>query len=520
MSSFYNRNIVIKISLFIDKVDKKHIFKKIYSFVYAMKNSSSWDIARKISQYNLPLSYGSFSDRVRIATPFMLRVGEEIAEIFHDVTTQEFAIAMDNNDSLATMRSHFHLPQWYADWQTIDFRGNSLGAQPKETEEILQKELYIWAKEWHEGHFVGKPSERLPRWIYHENFQERLAPLVWSKPHEVIQMGTLSANNVALLQRFYYMAKRKGKEKILIEQWPFPSDWDNVAYTIAMQNGILPEEVKNYIVVVPRREDNFIHHEDIAKALSENKDIGIVFLGAINYYTWQLLDIKNIAQSCNEHDVYIWLDLAHAFANVPLDLHNQWVDFATSCSYKYANSGAWWPGIAYVHEKNHGADGMRIAAGRWWRDKSDRFNFDAKDPSKYTSAEGIRRILMSNDAIYHQAPLIASLNVFEKTTIQQMRHKSLLLTGYLEYLLDTILGNQIHIITPRDPKQRGAQISFQIQSNKFANPKEAAKQIHDILHTQWFGVEQRDDVIRVAPVPLYNTFQEIRTFVFALKGVL
>ena len=406
-----------------------------------------------------------------------------------------FAKSLDANDRLASFRDRFYFPQ-HNGKDMLYFTGNSLGLQPKSVRESINQELEDWATYGVEGHFLAKH----PWFSYHEMFAEGAAQVVGGLPSEVVIMNQLTVNLHLLLISFY---RPSGKRiKILFETKPFPSD--HYAFeSQARLHGLDPKEV--LVEMQPREGEITLRTEDIVAKINELGDeLAIVCFGAVNYFTGQFFDIASITNAGHAVGANVGFDLAHAAGNVPLHLHDQNVDFACWCSYKYLNSGPGGVSGAFVHEKHHANKELIRLAGWWGHNKSTRFQMEPGfDPIE--SAEAWQ---MSNAPVLSMAAHKAALDIFVEAGMSAMREKSLLLTGYLEFIVDQVrntTGVQLQILTPANPNERGCQLSIVVPGAK--------KQLVKDLAERGIVVDWREpNVIRMAPVPLYNSFEDIFTF--------
>ena len=405
-----------------------------------------------------------------------------------------FALQMDESDSLSNYRNEFFIPQTDSKRPCIYLCGNSLGLQSKGVEEIIQQELSDWRDYGVEGHFhAAKP------WMpYHEFFAPQLASVVGALEKEVVVMNTLTTNLHLLMVSFY---RPKGKRcKIVIEKGAFPSD----KYAMDSQlrfHGLDPES--NLIQLTPRAGEETMRLEDIEKIIHDHKDeIALIMLGGVNYYTGQFFPLKRIAELGHQIGAMVGYDLAHAVGNVPLHLHDWNVDFAVWCHYKYMNGGPGCIAGAFVHQKHLNDATIPRFEGWWGHDKSSRFLMqDQFIPMK--SAEAWQ---LSNAPVFSMAPLLASLKLFDEIGMDKLRQKSERLTGYMHFLFNELNNDRIRIITPNDPSQRGCQLSIQV--------KQGDKSLFDKITKRGVIADWREpDVIRVAPVPLYNSFQDVFDFV-------
>lgn len=403
-----------------------------------------------------------------------------------------FAQQLDKQDKLASFRNEFLIPEKDGE-QLIYFCGNSLGLQPKSASVELVKQLNIWQNHAVEGWFDGDKN-----WLnYHDEIKELLAPVVGAKPTEVTCMNSLTINIHLLLTSFYQ--PRDKKIKILMEGGAFPSDQYAIESHVKTRGFQYQDAV---IEVFPRNGEDTLRTEDILLKIQEHKDeIALILFGGINYYTGQFFDLEAITKAGHEIKAMVGFDLAHAAGNVPVKLHDWNVDFACWCSYKYMNSGP--GGIAgiFVHEKHFKTNFNRLAG--WWGYKLDkRFKME-KGFVPESDAEGWQ---VSTSPILLMATHKAALKVINDAGFQNLRQKSIQLTAYLEFIINEInheKGEEIFkIITPKDPEARGAQLSIICKEN--------GKQIFDALVAKnIIGDWREPNVIRISPIPLYNTYEEI-----------
>lgn len=397
-----------------------------------------------------------------------------------------YAQSLDLTDSLKSYRDQFIFPQ-HNGADVYYFTGNSLGLQPKKAKEYILEELEDWGKFGVEGHFQSRRN-----WFgYHHFLTDKAAKIVGAKTEEVAVMNTLSVNLNLLMVSFY---RPKGKRtKIMMEAAAFPSDH----YAVQQQVKFHCLNPSDHIILLHPREGEYcIQTEDILNLIEENKDeLALVMLGGVNYYTGQFFDIESITKKTHEVGAIAGYDLAHAAGNIVLKLHDWNVDFACWCSYKYLNSGPGGVASIFVHEKHGDNPDLPRFAGWWGNDEKDRFLMK----SEYVPAKGASGWQQSNAQIFSMAAHLASLEIFEQAGMENLRTKSEQMTGYLENLLKEI--PQIKIITPSNPKDRGCQLSL-IALDK---PKELFKYLQENgIITDW----REPDVIRVAPVPLYNRFED------------
>jgi kynureninase len=409
--------------------------------------------------------------------------------------TLTFARQLDKQDTLKSFRKLFHIPKVNGK-DAIYLCGNSLGLQPKSVQKHIQQELTDWANLGVEGHLHAKHP-----WLsYHKLFTRSLAKLVGAKPHEVVAMNQLTVNLNLLLVSFY---QPKGKRnKILIQGNEFPSDY----YAFEQQvkfHGLDPEEC--IIEVMPREGEYTLRTEDIILKIKQHRDeLALVMFSAVNYYTGQFFEVKKIGEACCKYKITFGLDLAHAIGNVPLKLHEWNVDFATWCSYKYLNSGPGGVSGVFIHE--HHADSFSLPrfAGWWGNEEKTRFKME----KHFVPQRGAEGWQLSNAPILSMAAHKASLEIFDHVSIRDLRRKSELLTGYLDFLLaSNTKGEFTHyrVITPANKAHRGCQLSIQTSHN--------GKNIFDKIVKCGVIADWREpDVIRIAPVPLYNSFEDVYRF--------
>ena len=413
----------------------------------------------------------------------------------------DYAKAQDQKDPLANYREKFHIPKNADGEEWLYFTGNSLGLQPKQTKNHIQQELDDWAKLGVEGHFEAKN----PWMPYHEFLTETMAEIVGAKPIEVVIMNTLTTNLHLLMVSFYQPTETK--YKIVIESDAFPSD----RYAVETQlqfHGFDPSE--SLIEWSPRDGETLLNIEDLESILkTQGDEIALLLIGGVNYYTGQFLDLKRIAELGHQKECKVGIDLAHGVGNIQPKLHESGVDFAAWCTYKYMNSGPGSLGGIFVHERYAHDTSLKRFAGWWSQNKETRF--DMRQPLDITpGAEGWQ---LSNPPILSMAAIKASLELFSEVGMQALRDKSIQLTGYLEYLILKLDNKNISIITPKDPEERGCQLSIQVKN---ANKSLHTKLTEAHVITDW----RTPNVIRCAPVPFYNSFEDVYRMVEILKTIL
>jgi len=412
-----------------------------------------------------------------------------------------FAQKADLEDPLAHFRQKFHLPVNQKGEPLIYMCGNSLGCQPKSVASYIEQELEDWANLGVEGH-VDAQHPWMP---YHEFLSKAMADIVGALPEEVVVMNTLTTNLHLMMVSFYRPST--SRFKIIIESDAFPSD----RYAVESQikyHGLDPNEA--LVLWKPRPGEELCRYEDLEALVGEHGDsIALFLIGNTNYYSGQCYPIKEITTLGQSNGSIVGFDLAHGVGNIMPDLHANDVDFAVWCSYKYLNSGPGSLGGCFVHERHTKNKEIPRFSGWWGHNKDTRFNM-RHDFDPIPTAEGWQ---LSNPPILSMAAVRASLDIFAEAGMSAIKAKSVLLTGYLEYLIDDLGNDRIAVITPRDPKQRGCQLSIQV--------KGADRSIHDALTKEGVISDWREpDVIRVAPAPLYNSFEDVYELVHRLKKVL
>ena len=413
----------------------------------------------------------------------------------------EFARSLDQKDVLRSYRNAFYIPKDVSGNEWLYFTGNSLGLQPKTTKAAIEQELNDWANLGVEGHLDAKN----PWMPYHEFLTESMAKIVGAKPIEVVVMNTLTANLHFLMASFYSPTEKR--HKILIESDTFPSD----RYAVQSQlefHGYDPEAC--LIEWTPRAGETLLHLQDLKTILDEQgEEIALILIGGVNYYTGQSFDLKKIAEMGHAKDCKVGIDLAHGAGNIQPDLHNSGVDFAAWCTYKYLNAGPGSLGGVFVHERYAHDKTLKRFAGWWSQNKDTRFDM-RKPLDLIPGAEGWQ---LSNPPILSMAAIKASLELFNEVGMDALRQKSVQLTAYLEYLINNLDHPDVEIISPKDPAQRGCQLSIRV--------KNADQTLHKRLTENHVITDWREPgVIRCAPVPFYNSFEDVFGMVAILKTLL
>jgi kynureninase len=418
--------------------------------------------------------------------------------------TLDFAKAEDRADPLRSYREQFHFPSLGTD-ELVYFTGHSLGLQPKAVRAAVDLELSEWAKYGVEGHFHSTN----PWYSYHERLTPPMAAIVGAKESEVVCMNSLTTNIHLLFVSFYRPTKQR--YKIISEAKMFPSD----RYMLETQvqfHGFDPDDA--IVEVAPRNGERLIREEDILKAIEAHADeLAMVFFGGVNYFTGQLFNMPRLTEAAHAVGAIAGFDLAHAAGNVPLSLNKWGVDFAAWCSYKYLNSSPGNVGAIFVHER-HGRNADLPRFGGWWgHDKSTRFEMK----NGFQPMEGAEGWQLSNVPILGMSAMKASLDLFAEVGMAALREKSERLTGYLEYTVGLLAKEHpdaaISVITPRDSAQRGCQISIDIAGRE-------RKLFDDMIAAGVIADFREPCIIRMAPVPLYNSFEDVYTFGKIMRALL
>ncbi|MBG15070.1 MAG: kynureninase [Crocinitomicaceae bacterium] len=410
--------------------------------------------------------------------------------------TLEFAKEIDNKDPLKHYKDKFFMPSFHKEKVTY-FTGNSLGLQPKSTKSFIDQELNDWAKWGVEGHFH---AER-PWMPYHEFLTEKAAKIVGGKNNEVVVTHSLTTNLHLLMVSFYRPSKKR--YKILCEKKAFPSD----QYALQSQakfHGFDPKEA--IVEVGPREGEYLIREEDVFNKINELGDsLAMIMIGGVNYFTGQVFPMKEITKAGHSVGATVGFDLAHGAGNIPVSLHEWNVDFAAWCGYKYLNSGPGGSSGYFIHEKHVTNKDLIRFAGWWGHDKNDRFLM----PDQFNPIESAEAWQLSNAPVLSQAAHLASLEIFDQVGMEALREKSIQLTGYQEFIINDINERNPHIkleiITPKDPNKRGCQLSIVAHGQ--------GKAMFEKISNKGVVADWREpNVIRIAPVPLYNSFEDAYNF--------
>ncbi|MFZ4769242.1 MAG: kynureninase [Ferruginibacter sp.] len=410
--------------------------------------------------------------------------------------TIDYALFLDQQDPLRTFRDKFYIPLVNGK-EAIYFTGNSLGLQPKTAQDYVLNELEDWANYGVEGHHFARNP-----WVeYHEMFPAMLTKITGAKEEELVVMNQLTVNLHLLMTSFYRPTKERFR--IICEAKAFPSDQYAITSQVKL-HGFDPDDT--IIEVAPRSEEFSIRTEDILSTIEKYKDsTALVLFGGVNYYNGQVFNMPAITKAAHAAGAFCGFDLAHAAGNIELQLHNWNVDFACWCSYKYMNSGPGGVSGVFIHEKHFAQPDIPRLAGWWGHDKESKFKMD-KEFKPIPTAEGWQ---LSNAPVISMAVHKASLDIFEEAGMERLIQKSKALSKYLFFILDEInksgAENFIEIITPRNENEHGCQISMLMLKD--------GKKIYEELKKQSVIADWREpNVIRIAPVPLYNSFEDIFRF--------
>jgi kynureninase len=418
--------------------------------------------------------------------------GSYASPSFDFSTDEEFARRLDASDPLASFRDRFHFPRDAQDNELIYLCGNSLGLMPKAARDDVIGELDDWAAHAVAGHFQA----RHPWYPYHRSLLEPMAAIVGARPDEVAIMNGLTVNLHLMMASFY--RPTADRFKILVEDRTFPSDLYAVR-TQARWHGYDPDEA--VVIVKSGDGEDRVRNDDIEAAIDEHDDsIALVFLSAVQYFTGQWFDMPRITAAAKRRGCRVGWQLAHAAGNVPMRLHDWEVDFAVWCTYKYLNAGPGAVAGCFVHERHGKNPSLPRLAGWWGDDPHTRFQMHLKNEFiPHAGADGWQ---VSNPPILSMAPLRASLALFAEAGMQELREKSVFLSGYLQSWLNRLPPERFGVITPSRPEQRGCQLSLRV--------RDGARPFFESLRNHGVVIDFREpDVIRIAPAPLFNRFHEV-----------
>ena len=418
--------------------------------------------------------------------------------------TLEYARELDRLDSLSGFRDQFLIPKKADGSEQLYFCGNSLGLQPKGVKTAVLDELTAWQNLAVEGHFKGQRP-----WLsYNDLLRGPMAGLVGAKPQEVVVMNALTVNLHLMMISFY--RPRGQRKKILIEHQSFPSDRYAVESQIRM-HGLDPAEC--LVEIAPSDDGRIIDEIAIESYLAEHgEQVALVLWPGVHYASGQFFDLKAIAKAANKAGALCGFDLAHAVGNVPLNLRESGVDFAVWCTYKYLNSGMGAVAGCFVNERHDGNSDLPRLQGWWGTSEESRFLMGPE----FIPADGAEAWTLSNPPILAMAPIRVSLELFQKAGMAALRQKSVEMTAYLEELIQSELNDSLEIITPNDPERRGCQLSLRVVAGR-----ETGRALFQQLENAGTIPDWREpDVIRVAPVPMYNRFEDCWLFVKQVRGFL
>ena len=420
-------------------------------------------------------------------------------EIF--AATKALAAQLDANDPLAGFRDQFHIPRKADGSDAVYLCGHSLGLQPRSARKFIEQEMQDWEKLGVEGHFQAAN----PWMPYHELLAASTARLVGAKPDEIVVMNSLTVNLQLMMTTFY--RPTNARYKIMMEANAFPSD----RYAVASQLRLHGHDPETALIEMALRPgETYVRIEDLEERIeTEGEGVALILFGGVNYYNGQAFDFPRITRAGHAKGCVVGFDMAHAAGNLRLRLNEWKADFAVWCSYKYLNAGPGAIAGCYVNEIHARNTELPRFAGWWGHDKESRFRM-GPDFQPIPSAEGWQ---LSNPSILSLAALRASMEIFDQAGMERLRAKSERLTGYLEFLLKQDPSGPFEIITPSDPGQRGAQLSLRI-------PKDG-KRVCDRLTKAGVICDWREpDIMRVAPVPLYNRYLDAYVFVEQLFEAL
>jgi kynureninase len=415
--------------------------------------------------------------------------------------TRDFAIMMDERDPLAIYRDRFSFPRSANGDNSIYLCTHSLGLQPKTARKYVEQELDDWARLAVGGHFRSPDP-----WIsYQRLLAEKTSTLVGAQPHEIVWMNSLTVNLHMMMVSFYRPTRHR--HKIVIESRAFPSD----QYAVQSQIRFHGFDPATSLVELSPRPGEFCLRDDHIESLidREGDSIALILLAGVNYFTGQTFDFERITRAGHAKGCTVGFDMAHAAGNLILKLHDWGPDFAVWCSYKYLNGGPGCVGGCFVHERHAQQRSLPRFAGWWGEEETIRFKMEP-DFQPMVGAEGWQ---VSNQPILLLAALRASMDIFDEVGMQRLRAKSVSLTGYLEFLLEQHRSGKFRIITPREPERRGAQLSLQV-------PHNARSLCERLTASGVIGDFREPDIFRVAPAPLYNSYQDVYQFTQRLQAAL
>lgn len=408
----------------------------------------------------------------------------------------KLAKELDEQDPLKKFKAKFAYPKNH-----IYLCTNSLGLPAASSSSKMQSLLQKWSQEGAEGWFYGEDN-----WCVSldADLKRPLSKLLGASTDEVAVMNTLTVNLHLLMVSFYQPTK--SRYKILIDGPSFPSDLYAMKSHLS-NHGINPDD--GLIIVEPRKGEHRLRTEDIVQIIEQKgESIALVFLNNVNFLTGQVIDLSAITKAAKKKGCVVGYDIAHAAGNIPLSLHNDGVDFAVGCSYKYLCSGPGGPGIAFVHSSHHTTQFPRLS-GWWGNDPKLRFQMHLE--KDFVPYGGASSWAVSTPSIVALMPLLASLEIFEEAGIAAIRKKSELQTDFLLQMLDEMRTDDIEVVTSREPQNRGCQLSLKVNSN--------AKELKQKLYDEGIICDLRQpNIIRITPSPLYNSFFDLHAFTIKLRN--
>ncbi len=415
--------------------------------------------------------------------------------------SREFAQSRDDADELRRLHDYFNFPVDKDGRRNIYLCGNSLGLQSKLAVQYIGEELEKWADMCVDGHFRGRRP-----WVqYHRETTRGLAYLTGANENEVVAMNSLTVNLHLMMTTFY--RPTDSRFKVVIESTAFPSD----RYAAVSQIRLHSFDPDDALLEWRPRDDDELYIEDLERILAEHPEqVALLLLPGVQYYNGQVLDMAELCRLAKKTGCAVGLDLAHAIGNIPMQLHDWAPDFAIWCTYKYLNTGPGSVGGAFVHTRHLDSADRKQLLGWWSNEEATRF----KMAREFVPAEGVAQWQLSCPAVLAQAPLLASLEIFEEAGIDRLRAKSVELTAYLDFLLRQGFAGRVESITPQD--SRGCQLSLVVCDDTLD-----AKSVFRKLEELNITVDWREpDVIRVAPVPLYHSFEDVYEFTARLEDAL
>ncbi len=413
------------------------------------------------------------------------------------------ALARDASDPLAGFTARFHHPENPAGRRLVYLCGHSLGLQPKSAAQYVEQEL----KDWQRLGVLGHHAAGRPWTLYHAQASAPLAALAGALDSEVVAMNSLTVNLHLMMVSFFRPDQRRNR--ILIEKSAFPSD----RYAVVSQLAFHGLAADHLIEIEPRPGERTLRTEDVAERIEqEGAGLAMVLLPGVQYLTGQAMELGPLIAAARGAGAAVGVDLAHAIGNTPLRLHDWGADFAVWCSYKYLNAGPGAVGGCFVHERHARNAGLPRFTGWWGHEPATRFQMGPE----FSPIAGAQGWQVSNPSVLSMAPLLASLATIQQAGFERMRQKSIALTGYLQRLVEDRLAGLVECITPRAPDARGCQLSLVV-----GRSHAAAKRCHDLLDAAGVVGDWREpDVLRLAPTPLYNSYQDVSAAVEALSQAL